>query len=475
VERGISNPKYRIEKDAMGEVYVPINAYYGAQTSRAVENFKFSELRFPRAFIRALGLIKAGAAKANMELGLLPRHLGEAIYTAALEVADGLYDDQFVVDVFQTGSGTSTNMNANEVIASRASELLGGKRGDKMLVHPNDHVNMCQSTNDVIPTAIRVAAASMIYDSLLKKLDLLASNLDKKAQEFRDVVKSGRTHLRDAVPMTLGQEFNGYAEMMRKGIDRIRKASEAILELPIGGTAVGTGLNAHPEFAVKVVKFLSDTLRIPFTISRSRFEAIGSQDACVELSGALRCVAGSILKICNDLRLLSSGPVTGFGEIEIPAVQPGSSIMPGKVNPVIVEASMLAACMVVGYDAAIFEASRIGELELNMGLPLIAYCLLNSIDLLSRTADSLADKVIPGIAANEERCRLYAESSLSIITVLAPMIGHDMAAEIAKRVLKEKRPIKDIAVEIGIVSEEDVDKVFDVRRMAEGGILTMRK
>ncbi|MEM2010186.1 MAG: lyase family protein, partial [Nitrososphaerota archaeon] len=296
-----------------------------------------------------------------------------------------------------------------------------------------------------------------------------------KSQEFRDVVKSGRTHLQDAVPMTLGQEFNGYAEMMRKAVYRVRKASEALLELPIGGTAVGTGLNAHPEFAPRVVRYLSDTLGIPFVTSRSRFEAMGAQDACVEVSGALRGVAGSILKICNDLRLLSSGPVTGFGEIEIPAVQPGSSIMPGKVNPVIVEASMLAACMIVGYDAAIFEASRVGELELNMGLPLIAYCLLTSIDLLTRIAASLADKVIPGITANEERCRLYAESSPSTITVLAPIVGYDRAAEIAKRALKERRPIKEIVVEMGIMSREEIEKVFDVRRMAEGGLLTSRK
>jgi len=475
VERIGLDPEYRIEKDTLGEMRVPINAYYGAQTARAAENFKFSDLRFPRPFIRALGLIKAGAAKANMELGLIPRSLGEAIYAAALEVADGLHDDQFVVDVFQTGSGTSTNMNANEVIASRAAELIGGRRGDKTLVHPNDHVNMGQSTNDVIPTAIRVAAASMIHESLLKRLDLLASTLELKSQEFRDVVKSGRTHLQDAVPMTLGQEFNGYAEMMRKAVYRVRKASEALLELPIGGTAVGTGLNAHPEFAPRVVRYLSDTLGIPFVTSRSRFEAMGAQDACVEVSGALRGVAGSILKICNDLRLLSSGPVTGFGEIEIPAVQPGSSIMPGKVNPVIVEASMLAACMIVGYDAAIFEASRVGELELNMGLPLIAYCLLTSIDLLTRIAASLADKVIPGITANEERCRLYAESSPSTITVLAPIVGYDRAAEIAKRALKERRPIKEIVVEMGIMSREEIEKVFDVRRMAEGGLLTSRK
>ncbi|GBC70598.1 Fumarate hydratase class II [Candidatus Calditenuaceae archaeon HR02] len=470
-----SDPEYRVEKDTMGEMRVPVTAYYGAQTARALENFKFSQLTMPRQFIKALGLIKAGAAKANTELGLLPKHIGDAIYKAALEVAEGLHDDQFVVDVFQTGSGTSTNMNANEVIANRASELLGGRRGDKMLVHPNDHVNMGQSTNDVIPTAIRVAVASLIHEKLLKRLDLLASTLELKAQEFRDVVKSGRTHLQDAVPVTLGQEFSAYAEMMRKSVYRVRRASEGLLELPIGGTAVGTSLNAHPEFAPRVVKFLSETLGIPFVTARNRFEAMGSQDACVEVSGTLRCVAGSILKICNDLRLLSSGPVTGFGEIEIPAVQPGSSIMPGKVNPVIVEASMLAACMVIGYDAAIFEASRVGELELNMGNPLIAYCLINSVELLSRTAQHLADKVIPGITANVERCRLYAESSPATITVLAPLIGYDKAAEIARRAMGERRSIKDIVVEMGLMSREEIDKVFDVKRMTEGGILVLKR
>jgi|FaiFalFF_MnMetaG_3_1042247.scaffolds.fasta_scaffold00612_14 fumarate hydratase class II len=465
-----TSPGYRVERDTMGEMMVPHTAYYGAQTARALENFRFSGLRMPRQFIHALGLIKAGAAKANMELGLLPRHIGEAIYMAALEVAEGLHDDQFVVDVFQTGSGTSTNMNANEVIANRAAEIIGGKRGDKGLVHPNDHVNMCQSTNDVIPTAIRVAAASAVYKTLLKKLDLLASTLELKSQEFRDVVKSGRTHLQDALPVTLGQEFSGYAEMIRKAVLRVRRAAEALLELPIGGTAVGTGLNAHPEFAPRVVKFLSERTDIPFVTARNRFEAMGTQDACVEVSGALRVVAGSILKICNDLRLLSSGPVTGFGEIEIPAVQPGSSIMPGKVNPVILEASMLAACMVIGYDAAIFEASRLGELELNMGNPLIAYCLIGSIELLSNTASALSEKVVPGITANRERCLLYAESSPSIITVLAPLIGYDRAAEVAKRALAERRPIKDIVVELGYLSREKVEKVFNVRRMTEGGI-----
>jgi len=469
------DPDYRVEKDTMGEVRVPISAYYGAQTARALQNFKFSGLTMPRQFIRALGLIKAGAAKANMELGLLPKNIGEAIYRAALEVAEGLHDDQFLVDVFQTGSGTSTNMNANEVIAYRAAELLGGKRGDKALVHPNDHVNMGQSTNDVIPSAIRVAAATLIHEKLLKRLDLLASTLELKAQEFRDVVKSGRTHLQDAVPMTLGQEFSAYAEMMRKSLYRVRRASEGLLELPIGGTAVGTGLNAHPELAPRVVRFLSEMLGIPFVTARNRFEAMGSQDACVEVSGALRCVAGSILKICNDLRLLSSGPVTGLGEIEIPAVQPGSSIMPGKVNPVIVEAAMLSSCMVVGYDAAIFEASRLGELELNMGNPLIAYCLTNSIELLSNTAALLAEKVVPGIKADVERCRFYAMSSPATVTVLAPLIGYDRAAEVAKRALRERRPIVDIVEEMGIMGREELEKILDPRRMADGGILVLKR
>lgn len=464
----------RIERDTMGEMVVPLDAYYAAQTARALENFKISGLRFQRGFIRALGLIKAGAALANMELGLLDRKRGEAIFAAAMEVAEGMLDKEFVVDVFQTGSGTSTNMNANEVIANRALEILGARRGDKQLIHPNDHVNMGQSTNDVFPTAIHVSSAEGLYGTLIPSLEVLAQRLEEKAEEFSDIVKSGRTHLQDAVPVTLGQEFSGYAEMIRKGVERLRRAADSLLELPIGGTATGTGLNAHPDFAPRVVRFLSEKTGLPFRVARNRFESMGGKDACVEASGAMRVVAGSILKICNDLRLLSSGPVTGFAEIELPAVQPGSSIMPGKVNPVIVESAMLAACRVIGNDAAVFEASRLGELELNMGMPLIAYSMLESIEILANAAGNLAERCIAGTKADAERCRHYAEASPATVTAIAPLIGYDKAAQVAKKALAERKTIRDVLIELGITTQEKVHEVFDVRRMAEGGILTKK-
>src|SRR5213594_3045391 len=361
--------EYRVESDTMGEVKVPNSAYYGAQTQRAVENFPISGIRLPKDFIRAMALIKLAAAKANMQLGLLEPKKGEAIVSAAKEVMEGSLYEQFVVDIFQTGSGTSTNMNANEVIANRAIELLGGKRGDKKLIHPNDHVNMCQSTNDVFPTAIHVSAAQAIQRKLIPRLKLLADALGKKAREFDDVVKAGRTHLQDAVPVTLGQEFGAFASMIRHGIKRAEMARDTLLELPLGGTATGTGLNAHPKYAEVAIKEVNRLTGFNFKRAENVFESMQGKDACVEASGLLKTIATSLMKIANDLRLLNSGPRTGLGEIDMPATEPGSSIMPGKVNPVIPEALNLVAAQVIGYDAAITVCGALGQLELNIMMP----------------------------------------------------------------------------------------------------------
>ncbi|MCS7129056.1 MAG: class II fumarate hydratase [Candidatus Caldarchaeum sp.] len=463
--------EFRSEFDTLGEMKVPADALYGAQTARAVENFPISGLRFQRAFIRALGLVKHAAAEANMSLGLLEPRVGRAISKAAMEVAEGLHDKEFVVDVFQTGSGTSTNMNANEVIANRALEILGERRGDKRIVHPNDHVNMGQSTNDVIPTAINVSVALLIKEKLLKSLEVLEAELVKKAEEFRDVVKPGRTHFQDAVPLTFGQEFSGYATMIRKNRQRVLRAFESLLELPIGGTAVGTGLNAHPEFAKLVVQKIRETTGVDFREAENRFEAMGSRDCCLETSAAFRSVAVSLLKICNDLRILSSGPNTGINEIELPAVQPGSSIMPGKVNPVIVESAMLAAAQVIGYDRAVEEACRLGELELNMGLPLIAYDLVEAAEILSNTCVNLALKCIAGIKVNVDRARALAESSPALVTVVAPVIGYDAAARVAKKMLSENKSIKQVLVEEGVLKRDEIEKVLDLLKISRGGLM----
>jgi len=462
--------EYRIERDTLGEMRVPKDAYYGAQTARAVENFPISGWRFPRAFIRAMALIKYAAAKANQRLGYLDAGRAEAIQRAALEVAEGRFDDQFVVDVFQTGSGTSTNMNTNEVIAYRAAELMGGRRGDKTLIHPNDHVNFGQSTNDVFPTAIHVAAAELIAKELTPNLEALEESLRRKAEEFRDVVKAGRTHLQDAMPITLGQEFSGYAAAVKHGIERVKKALEELLELPIGGTAVGTGINTHPDFAKLVVEELRRQTGLEFRVAENRFEAMQLKDACVSTSGALKTVAGSILKIANDLRLLSSGPNTGLAEVELPATQPGSSIMPGKVNPVIPESTLLACVKVIANDVSITMANQLGELELNMGMPLIAYDLLSSIIILANTARNLAVKCVDGIVANAERCRGYAESSPALITVVAPVVGYDKAAAIAKRVLAERRTVREVLLEEGVAADK-INEILDLLKMTRGGVL----
>src|SRR5206468_51609 len=388
--------EYRLDRDSMGEVKVPSSAYYGAETQRASQNFPISGLRLPKEFIRALALIKLSAARANMQLGLLDPKKGEAIASAAKEIMEGSYYDQFVVDVFQTGSGTSSNMNMNEVIANRAIELLGGKRGDKSIIHPNDHVNMCQSTNDVFPSAIHVSAAEAIVRRLIPSLRVLADALEKKVVEFEDVVKAGRTHLQDAVPVTLGQEFSGYASMIKHGIHRAEHARDVLLELPLGGTAVGTGLNADPQYAETAVKEINKLTGLDFRKADNTFESMQGKDASVEASGQLKTIAVSLMKITNDLRLLNSGPRSGLGEIEMPATEPGSSIMPGKVNPVIPEALNLVAAQVIGNDAAIAVCGSLGQLELNIMMPVIAYDLLQSIEILANGSRVLSEKCVSG-------------------------------------------------------------------------------
>ncbi len=462
----------RIERDSMGEVRVPADAYWGASTQRAVENFPVSGLRFPRRFIRALGLLKGAAAAVNAELGLLEPRLAEAIAKAAEEVERGGLDAHFVVDVFQTGSGTSTNMNANEVIANRAAELLGGERGSK-LVHPNDHVNMCQSSNDVIPTAIRVAALLGFAEDLVPALERLEAALRAKAEAFDGVVKVGRTHLMDATPVRLGQEFRAYAEQVRRGIERLGSARERLADLPLGGTAVGTGLNAHPDFAARVVARLAERTGLPLRRMAHPFEGMGAQDALVEASGALRALAASLFKIANDIRWMGSGPRAGLGELRLSALQPGSSIMPGKVNPVIPEVVRQVAVQVYGNDHAVALAGALGDFELNVMLPVMAHDLLWSIDLLARTAEVFREKCIEGLEADAARARELVEQSFPIITALVPRIGYERAAEIAKEALASGRGVREVAAEQGVLPPEELEEALDVREMTEGGILTL--
>ena len=447
--------KQRVEQDSMGDVLVPEEAYYGAQTQRAVENFTISDLRFPRAFLSALGLIKKHAARVNRDLGLLDSSLADAIITAAQEVVAGDWDDQFVVDVFQTGSGTSTNMNANEVIAGRANERLTGKRGGKSPVHPNDHVNMGQSSNDVIPSAIHIAAMTEIRNCLLPSLDLLARRIREKAAAFGAVMKIGRTHLQDAVPITLGQEFGGYARQIELGIARIEAVEPRLCELALGGSAVGTGLNTHPEFAAKVIGGISQETGCRFKEAADHFEAQAARDAAVELSGALKTVSVGLVKIANDIRWLSSGPRCGLGEIHMPALQPGSSIMPGKVNPVIPEVVVQVAAQVIGNDAAVTLGGQGGNFELNVMLPLTAYNLLQSIALLGAAATAFAEKCIQGITANEEKCRANLEWSLALATAFVPFLGYDNAASLAKEAYNKNKTIRQVALETNLYPMHD--------------------
>ncbi len=461
--------EFRVESDTMGEVKVPNSAYYGAQTQRAVENFPISGVRLPKDFIRAMAVVKLAAAKANMQLELLDAKKGEAIVSAAKEIMEGSLYEQFVVDVFQTGSGTSTNMNANEVIANRAIEILGGKRGDKKLIHPNDHVNMCQSTNDVFPTAIHVSAAEAIGRKLIPALQSLAKALEKKTVEFDDVVKAGRTHLQDAVPVTLGQEFSAYASMIRHGIRRAELARDTLLELPLGGTATGTGLNAHPKYAELAIREVNRLTGFNFRKAENVFESMQGKDACVEASGLLKTIAASLMKIANDLRLLNSGPRSGLGEIDMPATEPGSSIMPGKVNPVIPEAVNMVAAQVIGNDAAIAVCGSLGQLELNIMMPVIAYDLLQSIEILANGARVLSEKCISGITADRERCYGYADRSLMVVTAITPHIGYDNAAKVAKKAIAQNKSIRQVILEEKILTKEKLDEVLDLKKMTKGG------
>ena len=459
---------FRIESDSMGEMRVPADAFYGAQTARAAENFPISELRFSRSFIRALGLIKKHAAMANHSLGLLDPTLAEAIQRAAHEVVDGALDDHFVVDIFQTGSGTSTNMNANEVIANRATELLGGKRGDK-LVHPNDHVNRGQSSNDVIPTAIHLAALNEIQGQLIPALKELQDALAKKAAEFDGILKIGRTHLQDATPMRLGQEFSGYASQIAHGITRLENTRPHLAELALGGTAVGTGLNAHPEFASKVIAGLARETGLDLREAPNHFEAQGARDACVEASGALKTIAVSLIKIANDIRWLGSGPRLGLGELKLPATQPGSSIMPGKVNPVMCEMVIQVGAQVIGNDAAITFAGTFGNFELNVMLPVIAHNLLESIELLANASLVFARRCIAGLEADAEKLEMNIERSLAMCTALAPVIGYDKAAHIAKVAYETNRNVREVAAELSGLDKATLDRLLNPRTQTGSG------
>ena len=452
---------YRIEQDSMGEVRVPETAYYGAQTQRAVENFPVSGLRFPKPFIRALGLIKRHGALVNTELGLLAPTISEAIVAASGEVWEGKLEEQFVVDVFQTGSGTSTNMNANEVIAGRANEMLTGRRGGKSPVHPNDHVNLGQSSNDVIPSAIHIAALLQIRYFLIPAMERLRSALQEKAEAFREIRKIGRTHLQDAVPVTLGREFGGYARQAELGVARLKALEPRLSELALGGTAVGTGLNTHPRFASRVIAGISDQTGLAFREAVDHFEAQAARDAAVEASGVLKTIAVSLIKIANDLRWLSSGPRAGLGEITLPTLQPGSSIMPGKVNPVIPEAVLQVCAQVVGHDGAIALCGQSGAFELNVMLPILAYDLLQSIQWLGGAANVFADKCIRGIEADKEKCASNLERSLALATPLVPHIGYDRAAALAKKAFETHRTIREVAVEERVLPEEEIHRILD--------------
>ncbi len=465
----MAEQEFRIERDSLGEVRVPADALWGAQTQRAVENFPISGIRFPRSFIRALGLIKYAAAKANLELGLLDEGRANAIMQAAMEVADGKWDDHFPIDIFQTGSGTSTNMNANEVIANRANLLLGGELGAKSPVHPNDHVNKGQSSNDVIPSAIHIAAYLEVDGTLLPGLRRLHEVLVEKSKAWAHLVKTGRTHLMDAMPVTLGQEMSGWARQVELGIARVEAALPRLAELALGGTAVGTGINTHPEFGARVAAILSELTGLPFREAENHFEAQAAQDAAVELSGQLKTVAASLMKIANDLRWMNSGPIAGLAEIKLPALQPGSSIMPGKVNPVIAEAVRMVAAQVFGNDVAITYGGALGDFELNVMLPVIAHNLLQSIVILGNAARVLADKAIAGFTVNEERIQNLVGRNPILGTALNPIIGYDKAAEVVKKALAEGRTVKEVVLEMGLLSEEEADRILDPRLMTEPG------
>jgi len=466
----MTDSDFRIEKDSMGEVRVPRDALYGAQTQRALENFPISGIRFSREFIKALAEVKLAAVRANRDLKLIELNIAKAIEQAALEVIEGKHDDQFVLDIFQTGSGTSTNMNANEVIANRAIQILGGVVGSKNPVHPNDHVNMCQSSNDVIPTAMHVAALESMDHSLIPALNKLQLELAAKATAFDSIVKIGRTHLQDATPLRLGQEFGGYARQVELGILRLKKLQDTLQELALGGTAVGTGINTHPEFPKRAIGHLCAITDLELREAKNHFEAQGARDAIVESSGALRTIAVSFTKIANDIRWLASGPRCGFGEIRLPETQAGSSIMPGKVNPVIAESVLMAASQVIGNDTTIMLSGQAGNFELNVMMPVMTHNLLESIRLLAASANNFAERCVSGIEADEARCSEMIEKSLAMCTALAPEIGYDAAAAIAKESYRTGRTVREIALEKKLVSSERLAELLDPWRMTMPGI-----
>jgi len=462
--------EYRTERDSLGEMQVPADAYWGAQTQRAVENFPISGDTFKPRFIHALGVVKKAAAQTNRDLGLIPEDKADAIVEAADEVIAGEHDDQFPVDVFQTGSGTSSNMNANEVIGNRATEIYGGEIGTRE-IHPNDHVNFGQSSNDVIPTAMHVAALWALEADVGPALETLVSELEAKEEEFDGVVKTGRTHLQDATPVRLGQEFGGYRAQIEKGLVRVENVKPHLRELALGGTAVGTGLNTHPDFPAKAAEYISDETGIQFREADNHFEAQAAHDAMGEAHGALRTVAGSLNKIANDLRLLASGPRNGLGEIEQPENQPGSSIMPGKINPVVAEAVNQVHKQVVGNDAAVSSGAAEGQIDLNLYKPILAQNFLDSATLVANGSEAFAEKFVAKLEANEEYCEEQVERSMALATALNPAIGYDKASEVAKAAIKEDKTVREVAIEKGYLTAEEADEVLDPEKMTHRGIL----
>ena len=465
----MAQQKFRVEKDSMGAVKVPVSAYYGAQTQRAIENFPISGIGFPSRFICALAIIKFAAASVNEELRLLDPKIASVVRRAASEVMEGKLDKEFVVDIFQTGSGTSTNMNANEVIANRALELLGKSRGGKE-VHPNDHVNMGQSSNDVIPAAIHISALEAFQRDLLPALEGLHGALRKKSQEFDRIVKIGRTHLMDATPIRLGQEFGGYARQIELNIHRLKQACSGLEELALGGTAVGTGINTHREFPSRTIKKISNMTKLNFGEAQNHFEAQAAKDAVVQASGALKTLAVSLTKIANDLRWLSSGPRCAIGEISLPDTQPGSSIMPGKVNPVMCESVLQVAAHVMGCDTTITLCAQAGNFELNVMMPVMALRLIEAISFSAAVANAFTEKCVEGIRANKERCEELIEKSLAMVTSLAPVIGYDAAAKIAKESFASGKSVREVAKAHKVLPNDRLNKILDPWRMTEPGI-----
>ena len=461
---------YRTESDSLGEMDVPADAYWGAQTQRAVENFPISGISFSRRFVRALGIVKKAAAQANRDLGLVDDEIAQAIIDAANEVIAGDHDDQFPVDIFQTGSGTSSNMNANEVIANRAAEILGHEIGDRA-VHPNDHVNYGQSSNDMIPTAMHVAGLEAVANDVVPALETLADELTAKEDEFDSVIKTGRTHLQDATPVRLGQEFGGYRTQIEKGVDRVESVQDHLAELALGGTATGTGLNTHPEFPERAADYIAEETGLPFREADNHFEAQAAHDAMSEAHGALRTVAGSLNKIANDLRLLASGPRNGLGEIEQPENQPGSSIMPGKINPVVAESVNQLHKQVVGNDAAVSAAAAEGQIDLNLYKPVLAHNLLQSAELIANGSEVFAERFVAKLEANEEHCSEQVDQSMALATALNPAIGYDKASKVAKQALAEDKTVKEVAVEEGYLTEDEADEVLDPESMTHRVIL----